>query len=313
MQSPGMAHYFGQGLTPQDALTSQYSTWHQERLYLLSALAEEESKGEHLTQILSDLQSQLNQFEVNDSFAAAKKLRQKIKAVRNKIGACQHRERALAANLANTVVQMEGLKRYQWRNAQQEYAIQILQAQQHAQMVLMSPARPQFALRSPSPMDLVSQMQYMSLGHSPAAATTQSSPQNPYLALGQINGPSQYMPSYSAYGQSQHLYSDPSAALSDLQACGLADIDLHVDDPVSPMSIPSPTQDWNARFSRRGHRRAASLLVPAQRFSASRSDSFSPRNDGAMRRLSLLDGTNAAMQLERKAAEVRSEALNVKS
>lgn len=321
MQSPGMNPYFGQGMMPHEALTSQYSTLHQERMYLLNALAEEENQGERLTETLSVLQAQIQELEASDPPSNTKKLRQQAKVVRNKVGTCQYRERALAANLANVVAQMEGVKRYQWRNAQQEYAMQIEQAQHHAHLVLMSPARPQFALRSPGPGNLASQMQLMSLNQSADTSVLQRSSLNPYSMA--------FNPSWSAsppgvplpeYSQVQHVYANWSPGTCSGERCCSAVEDSQSGIVSSPSSMltdspvkSSSPQDWSRRPSSRRRRRAVSLLVPDGIYPTSSGSPLSPttpRNDGALRRLSLLDDTSAAMQLERKAAEARSRQYN---
>jgi hypothetical protein len=304
MQSPGMDQYFGSGLASQDALTSQYSILHQERVYLLNALAAEENQGERLTHHLSNLQASLNAMAADESCPEAMKLRQHIKAVRNKIGACQHRERGLAASLANVVAQMEGMKRYQWRNAQHEYTMQIQQAQHHARMVPMSPARPQFALRSPGFMDLTSQMQYMSFGQ----------PQADALLFSSRRIASQVAVPYPGYTFPDQLYANASPVLRDLSAfSGLyEDNQCSFDEPMSPMTISpiiSPSvRKWGSLPADGRRQRAVSLLAPAQSASGSAKSPTKLRNDGAMRSLSLLDGTSAAMKMERMAAEPRSKA-----
>lgn len=314
-----MIQFFNQGLMIQDAPTNQYSILHQERMYLLSALAEEENQGEHLTHSLSVLQAQLAKNEAADPSVSTRRLKKQIKAVRNKIGACQHRERAIAANLANLVAQMEGMKRYQSGNIQQQYAMQIQQAQQHARMVLMSPSRPNFALRSPATVDLASQMQFMSLGQPMEAPLPQHTPLDPYTPV--FNQPmSMYQLSdpFMGHAQAHHLYTDASPVLRTSEAYGgLTEAEDDLDRPVSPMSVVSPmsprsAQDWSGDSAPAGRQRAISMLMPANPHSASASlplASNKPINDGAVRRLSLLDGTSAAMQLERKAAEARAKML----
>ena len=94
--------------------TNQYSSLHQERLYLLSALAEEEDRGERLTRAFEALNSKLRRLESADPPTSPRPLKQTIKNIRHKIGKCQQRERALAENLAQVVAHMEGLRRYQW-------------------------------------------------------------------------------------------------------------------------------------------------------------------------------------------------------
>ena len=154
-----MARYY-QGLTSIPGFcTSQYSTLHQERLYLLQSLAEEEERGERLTKSLESLKAKLENHDPADTQVSARKLKTAIKSIRHKIGRCQYRERALSANLSNVVGQMEGAKRYQWRSAHQEYSYQS----HFGQMMTMSPAAPSFALQSPLPAALTAQMQYMAL------------------------------------------------------------------------------------------------------------------------------------------------------
>lgn len=311
MQPSNTIQFFNQGLTLQDVLTSQYSILYQERMYLLNALAEEESQGEHFTHSLSVLQAQLHEKEGANPPLSTKKLKQQIKAVRNKIGACQHRERAIATNLANVVAQMEGLKRYQSRSVQQDYAMQLQQAQQHAQLVLMSPARPNFALRSPGTMDLASQMQFMSLGQ-PMNASLAQQPLDPYSAAhGQSMPMFQIGSPFGDYSQAHHWYTEASPVLRNLEAYGgVTEADIEFDRPISPLTVISPTtshsiQDRSHGSVSGGRQRATSLLTPANPDGTSEPNPLpsKPINDGAVRRLSLLDGTSAAMQLERKAAE----------
>lgn len=316
MQPSSAIQFFNQGLTLQDVLTSQYSILYQERMYLLNAIAEEESQGEHFTHSLSVLQAQWHEKEGANPPLSTKKLKQQIKAVRNKISACQHRERAIAANLANVVAQMEGLKRYQSMNTQHGYAMQLQQAQQHAQMVLMSPARPNFALRSPGTVDLASQMQFMSLGQ-PMNASLAQQPLDPYsAALGQPMPMLQMASPFADYSQHHQLYTEASPVLRNLEAYGgLTEADADDDRPISPLTVISPTtprstQDCSHSPVSGGRLRATSLLMSANEGGTAVSGPLSskkPINDGAVRRLSLLNGTSAAMQLERKAAEARAK------
>ena len=138
--------------------TSQYSILHQERLYLLQALADEEERGERLTKALGNLQSKLENPDKEDPQLSARKLKTAIKTIRNKIGKCQHRERVMSGNLQNVIAQMEGLKRYQWRSAHQQY-----NQQSHYSQLMMSPAAPNLMLQSPLATGIAAQMQYMAL------------------------------------------------------------------------------------------------------------------------------------------------------
>jgi hypothetical protein len=181
-----MAQYYAPMSLPA-LYTSQYSILHQERLYLLKALADEEERGERLTKSLETLKSKLEKLDPENPEVSARKIKTAMKSVRNKIGKCQHRERALCQNLTNVVAQMEGMKRYQYRSAYQHYS----QQSQHGQMRMMiSPAAPNFALQSPLTYGIAAQMQYMTLG-SPRQPNVYIPPRsyNTYLA-----GPAQQLP-----------------------------------------------------------------------------------------------------------------------
>ena len=154
-----MAQYYQASASVPAFCTSQYSTLHHERFYLLQALAEEEERGERFTKALETLKAKLANHDPADAQVSARKLKTAIKSVRHKIGRCQYTERALSANLANVVGQIEGAKRYQWQSAHQQYSHQS----PYSQVMIMSPAMPGFALQSPLPAALMTQMQYMAL------------------------------------------------------------------------------------------------------------------------------------------------------
>ena len=307
-----MAHFYQQHVLPQEALTSQYSVLHQERMYLLQALAAEESQGEQLTQSLSALQTQIETSEAAQPPGNTRRLKQQCKHIRTRLGACQMRERALAVNIARIVAQLEGMKRYQWRNAQQDYAVQLQLAQQHAQMVLMSPSRPAFALRSPANVDLSSQMQYMSIAPSAGGPLFGNrATLKPYLgglnqSFSTINASNVCPETSSAqmYAVSPYLAGDVSSwsGLSDVP-----DSSLNISTPTSATSLPgmSPTwQDWHtAKPDAVGRPRASSLLGTVHEH-PSRQTWANIASNNALRRLSLLDGS-AALKLERQATEER--------
>ena len=171
-----MAQYYQppQGLPA--LCTSQYSILHQERLYLLKALADEEERGERLTKALETLKSKLEKIDIADPHVSARKLKQAIKSIRHKLGKCQYRERALSGNLTNVVAQMEGMKRYQWRSAHQQYSHHT----QYGQMMMMSPATPTFMLQSPLTSAITAQMQYMALNSPRNLNLYHSGTYNPY-------------------------------------------------------------------------------------------------------------------------------------
>jgi hypothetical protein len=303
-----MAASYSQHILPE-ALTTQYSVLHQERLYLVNALVQEESQGESLTHSLMALQAQVHQNETSDPPVNTRKLRQQIKTVRQKIGACQNRERALAANLANITARMEGVKRYNWQNAQARYAIQLQQAQQHAQNVLMmSPSRPAFALRSPANVDLAAEMQYLTLAPSGGPVFGNRASLDPYIgSFSQPFGPMNL--AYSTYGEAiptpmQMQLTYPPQDLSTWSSYEDTLVNTTSDSsPVSAVSmtfpsIPPVVHDWEmAKHTELGRQRASSMLETVHE--------CPPMANTAVRRLSLLDG-GAALKLERQAADGRS-------
>lgn len=312
-----MAHFYAQqSMAPQDAITSQYSVLHQERLYLLNVLTDEENQGERLTQSLVALQAQITQNEAAEPPLNTKRLRQQVKIIRHKLVACQQREHALAANLANVAAQLEGMKRYQWRSAQHEYTMQIQQAQQHAQLVLMSPSRPNFALRSPANVDIAAQMQYMSL-NPPTVPSYDLSMFSPYANnFTQPSVMSSFNVPYTEYANGQ-TYADTSHMQRSLENwAGFVESPVSAMKNSSPVSAMSPletsptAQDQApARKQSRSHRRAAGMLatVHEHRYSSTGDKSdHRPAMNGALRRLSLLDGS-AALKVEREAAEARAQ------
>ncbi|KPI38616.1 uncharacterized protein AB675_4149 [Cyphellophora attinorum] len=308
-----MAAFYSQHILPE-ALTTQYSVLHQGRLYLVNALAQEESQGESLTHTLMALQAQLHHNETSDPPVNTRKLRQQVKTVRQKLGSCQNRERALAANLASVTARMEGVKRYNWQNAQARYAIQLQQAQQHAQNVLMmSPSRPAFALRSPANVDLAAEMQYLTLAPSSGPVFGNRASLDPYI--GSFNQP--FAPidlAYPAYGepfpaQIQMPLTYPSLSQELSAWSGYEDTLVNTTSDSSPVSAVSMTlpsispliQDWGlAKHSELGRQRASSMLETVHE--------CPPIVNTAVRRLSLLDGS-AALKLEREAADERSKVM----
>jgi hypothetical protein len=306
-----MALYMQPLVSHQEALTSQYSVLHQQRLYLLSALAEVEDQGERLIQSLGALETQIHGNEATEPPLSTKKLRQQVRSVRNRLTECQHQERALAANLSQLVAQMEGMKRYQWRQAQHDYQMQIQQAQQHAQMVLLSPARPGFALRSPAAMDLATQMHYMSLDQPTTSSQPQAMTQSPYFTgLSQHGDPSSFQ------GTGEQMYISAIPVLTQLNGWeGFNDVragPLEHMSPVSPMSTvsmptmsPIATEDVTEPMvikNNNNRPRSVSMLTSStyNPSLASIQESRKSSNSNAMRRLSLLDG-GAAIKLEKEA------------
>jgi hypothetical protein len=309
-----MALYMQPVVSHQEALTSQYSVFHQQRLYLLNALAEVENQGERLTQSLGALETQIIEHEATEPPLSTKKIRQQVRSVRNRLTDCQHQERALAANLSQLVAQMEGIKRYQWRQAQHDYQMQIQQAQQHAQMVLLSPARPGFALRSPAAMDLATQMHYMSLNQPTTSSQPPALTQSPYFtAFHQQVNPG------SCQSIAEQMYISATPVLTQLYGWeGFNDAQngpLEHMSPVSPMSAvsmpmmsPIVTEDVARPMVTKSNRPRAASMLTSSTYNPSLTSirkSGKSSNSNALRRLSLLDG-GAAIRLEKEADKAAS-------
>lgn len=101
----------------------RYFSLHQERSYLLSALATEESRAEHMTRTLETTRVKLQIAEASDDPAGeVGNLRKVAAAITRKLKKCRKSERALANNLAAVTARMQMLEQHQWRKAQFEYS-----------------------------------------------------------------------------------------------------------------------------------------------------------------------------------------------
>jgi hypothetical protein len=106
----------------------RYSALHQERLYLLSALAAEESRAEQMTRSLQTTRAKLmNAADCEDSTDAVANLRKAASAIVRKLKKCQKNQRAMANNLDAVTSRMQMLEEHQWRRAQFEYSQKMLQ------------------------------------------------------------------------------------------------------------------------------------------------------------------------------------------
>lgn len=113
-----------------------YSSLHQERSYLLSALAAEESRYEYLSRTLENTRAKLQIVEAQeDSAAVTKKLRKGVTAITRKLKRSRKCERAMANNLAAVTAHMHMLEQHHWRKAQLEYS-QMMQLTPIAGMAL---------------------------------------------------------------------------------------------------------------------------------------------------------------------------------
>lgn len=104
------------------------SSLHQQRSYLLSALATEESRAEHMTRALETTRAKLRIAEIREeSKEAVGNLRKAAAATSRKLKKCQKNQRAMTNNLAAVTACMQMLEQHQWRKAQFEYSQRMQQ------------------------------------------------------------------------------------------------------------------------------------------------------------------------------------------
>jgi hypothetical protein len=97
------------------------SSLHQERAYLFSALAAEESREEQLTFSLHATREKLAAAEHEDSTEAVKSLKKAVTGLARKLKRSQKSQKAMINNLAAVTSRMQILEQHQWRRAQFEY------------------------------------------------------------------------------------------------------------------------------------------------------------------------------------------------
>jgi hypothetical protein len=129
----------------------RYSSLQQERSYLLSALATEESGAEHIALTLKTTRAKLQIAEAQeDSAAVARNLRKTMAAMTRKLKKCHRNEQAMANNLAAVTARMQILEQNQWRKAQLDHSERMQQAPIYAMvlglqgMTLESPMFPAY-------------------------------------------------------------------------------------------------------------------------------------------------------------------------
>ena len=106
----------------------RYSSLHQERSYLLSALAREESRAEHMNGTLETIRAKLQMAQADQGSAEAiGNLKKAVMAISRKLKKCYKSERAMANNLAAVTARMQILEQHQWRKAQSEYSQRMQQ------------------------------------------------------------------------------------------------------------------------------------------------------------------------------------------
>ena len=108
-------------MTPYSIMGNQ-SSLHQERAYLLSALASEESRGEQLTFSLNAIRKRLAAAEHADgSTEAVRSLKKAATGLARKLKRSQKSLKAMINNLTAVASRMQMLEQHQWRRAQFAY------------------------------------------------------------------------------------------------------------------------------------------------------------------------------------------------
>lgn len=124
----------------------RYSSLHQERSYLLSALATEGARAERMTRALDNARAKVQSTQADgSSVEATSTLRKTVAAITRKLKKCHKSQRAMASNLAAVTARIQMLEQHQWRKAQFEYS----QRMQQTPMYGMALGLQEMALNSP--------------------------------------------------------------------------------------------------------------------------------------------------------------------
>src|SRR5271170_6068753 len=122
-----MSYYWaipGPSPTPTTfSIMGSQSSLHQERAYLLSALAAGESRGEQLTFSLDAARQKLAAADhAEGAVDEVKKLKKVVTGLARKLKRSQKSRNAMINNLAAVTSRMKMLEQHQWRKAQFESA-----------------------------------------------------------------------------------------------------------------------------------------------------------------------------------------------
>jgi len=135
------------------------SSLHQERAYLLSALAAEESRGEQLTFSLDAARQKLAAGDHEEgAIDEMKKLKKAVTGLARKLKRSQKSRNAMINNLAAVTSRMKMLEQHQWRKAQFEYSRRTQlpsfddMTMNMQNLTLVSPITPGYQYQAQSPI-----------------------------------------------------------------------------------------------------------------------------------------------------------------
>ena len=233
-----------------------YTSLHQERTYLLSALAKEESHAEHMSRCLETITTKLNIAEAHEnSTDMVGGLRRSAAAISRKLKKCHKSERAMANNLAAVTARMRMLEQHQWRKAQFEYSQQTpmygmtLGLQE---LTLASPMTPAYGYPYTSYPSTSSTMSPLGLTGPPMPATPILPPQMASMEYGWTTPvPTPYQDKFQiAFGTSTSFNPPQPGMLDPWEAIGIPPSSCATyNEPLNQvrrMSLPNPPRtSWH--------------------------------------------------------------------
>lgn len=171
-----MSYYWavpGSSVAPTtSSVMDNHSSLHQERAYLLSALAAEESRVEQLTFSLERTRKKLAAAEhAENPIEAIAGYKKATTSLVRKLSRSQKSQKAMVSNLAAATAGMQMIEQHQWRKAQFEYSQRAQlpvngMALNMQNLTLVSPMTPGYSFDSGTPVSpftpaLVSPMPFM--------------------------------------------------------------------------------------------------------------------------------------------------------
>ncbi|KAL9622593.1 MAG: hypothetical protein Q9160_003090 [Pyrenula sp. 1 TL-2023] len=121
---PFAATQWGQ-LAPPAPLISQISPFHQEKIYLLTILAAEESHATRLLKALAKRRAELQDTTGhNDKGQVAASLKKAIGGIKRKLKRCYKTQAAVASSLKNVNIRLQEIEQLRWKGADQAWTQQ---------------------------------------------------------------------------------------------------------------------------------------------------------------------------------------------